>query len=216
MVTLSRGERMQTCEGKCLKFWVVISGAAGICTMLHDGRRQISAVEGPGDVLCGPMSGPDSPVWIEALDPCQICELDFSDRAAALQKDPDFLSVMFGVIHRRLELSSRHLTTLGRLDSTERVILFLAEMTLRAGKQRPVHLPMSRDDIADYLGLNAETVSRILSRLKKMRLFTFHSPTEFDVPDMDAVLKRLPVTPLGRAENPLGRGAADKMMEKAI
>ena len=100
-------------------------------------------------------------------------------------------------MHRRLERCQNHITTLGRLDSVERVTLFLAEMAVRAGATREapqlVTLPMSREDIADYLGLNSETVSRILSKLKKSRLVKFLSPSEYIVPDLAELDRRLPV-----------------------
>ena len=61
---------------------------------------------------------------------------------------------------------------------------------------------VSRDDIADYLGLNSETVSRIFSRVKKAKLATFLSPTEYLVADIQALESRAPTEP-SRA----GRGA---------
>lgn len=143
------------------------------------------------------MAAQENAVWLEALEPSEICELDFSDRADELRQDSAFLSATFGVIHTRLAEATRHLTTLGRLDSTERVTLFLAETARRADAPGPVHLPMSRDDIADYLGLNSETVSRIFSKLKKSGLFKFTSPTDFLIPDFAAVERRLPVPVAG-------------------
>lgn len=76
-------------------------------------------------------------------------------------------------------------------------MLFLAQMAMRVGRGAynggPVRLPMSREDIADYLGLNAETVSRIFSRVKKTGLVKFLSPTEYVIPDLNAIARRLPV-----------------------
>lgn len=196
MFTLARGERIEPCTGVCVKFWTVVRGTAAICTTLTDGRRQITGIEQAGSTICGPMAHENSPIWLEALEPTQICEIDMALDMAVLEADMDFMQVMFEVVHKRLETANRHLTTLGRLDSTERVMLFLAETAARAGGDAPVHLPLSRDQIADYLGLNAETVSRVLSKLRKAGLFRFLSPTEYVVPDMRAVARRLPV-PIG-------------------
>ena len=70
----------------------------------------------------------------------------------------------------------------------------LAEMAGRQKRQdRPVTLHMSREDIADYLGLNTDSVSRILSRIRKSGLFRFTSTSEYTVPDAEAVARRLPV-----------------------
>ncbi|MDU8929964.1 Crp/Fnr family transcriptional regulator [Alisedimentitalea sp. MJ-SS2] len=194
---LKRGERLETAGDGCLRFWVMVRGTAAVCTTFPDGRRQITGLERAGDTICGPMAATETPSWLEAMDDCIICELDFSHQAATLQRDPKFLDAMFRVVHRRLEAASRQLATLGRLDSTERVVLFLAEMALKANangpQTRPVRLPMSREDIADYLGLNAETVSRIMARLKKSGMFKFLSPTEYVLTDLDAVERRLPI-----------------------
>lgn len=193
---LVRGGRVEGDDGlACLKFWVVLKGTAATCTTFADGRRQILSLETPGDIICGLMAGNGSQTWLEALSDCHICELDLTPEAHSLRQDADFLGATFAVIHKRLERSQAHITTLGRLDSRERVLLFLAEMTRQSGQigQGLTTLPMSREDIADYLGLNAETVSRILSRLKKSGIVKFLSPTEYVIPDMDEVARRLPV-----------------------
>ncbi|SDK57694.1 Crp/Fnr family transcriptional regulator [Aliiruegeria lutimaris] len=195
---LKRGDRLDANEGNaCLKFWIVVHGTAASCTSFADGRRQIVSLETKGETICSLMAGPGTQNWLEALSDCLICEIDLGTRAKELHADPAFLALSFHVVHRRLERSQSHLTTLGRLDSVERVTLFLAEMAARAGAtletQPVVSLPMSREDIADYLGLNSETVSRILSRLKKSKLVKFLSPSEFIIPDLAELDRRLPV-----------------------
>lgn len=194
---LKRGERLEAADGACLRFWTIITGTAAICALFEDGRRQIVGIDTKGDTICGLMSISDNTVWLEALEDCHICELDFSAHAANLRKDAAFIGAVFALTHKRLEEMSRHVATLGRLDSTERVILFLAEMARRQEQSSngtsAVSLPMSREDIADYLGLNAETVSRIMSRLKKSGLIRFLTPTEYEVPDFAAIESRLPV-----------------------
>jgi len=208
MFELNRGDQVETCRGGCVKLWTIISGTAAISSNLRDGRRQISGIEYAGSTICGPMAHEDSPIWIEALEPTRICEVDLSDRMGALQKDPEFMQVLFGLIHKRLEATTRHLTTLGRLDSTERVMLFLAETAEATPGHGPVTLPMNREEIADYLGLNAETVSRIFSKLRKSGLFKFLSPTEFVVVNREAVARRLPVSIARRPAATLPRSAA--------
>lgn len=204
---LARGDRLDTCRDGCMRFWIVIRGTAAVCTTFEDGRRQITGLEMPGDTICGLMTTPDAPSWLEALEPAAICQLDFSATAADLRSNPDFMMELFRLIHRRLEVTSSHLSTLGRLDSTERVMLFLAQMVLRVNRKagEPVRLPMSREDIADYLGLNTETVSRIFSKIKKSGLVRFLAPTEYVIPDMAAIARRLPVPiePAGQSDFPL-------------
>ncbi len=192
-VSLDRGARLESQgHAACLKFWIIIDGTAATCTAFEDGRRQIIGLEGPGDIVCAAMAGHGTQNWLAALSPCHVCELDLTPMGEDLRHDADFLAATFKVAHRRLTQAQAHISTLGRLDSRERVLLFLAEMAERANKGL-VTLHMSREDIADYLGLNAETVSRILSRIKKSGLVKFLSPTEYVVPDMAAIARRLPV-----------------------
>lgn len=190
---LDRGDRLEnTGRGACMQFWVVVEGTAASCIAFADGRRQIVGLEHAGDVICALMAGEGTQSWLEALSPCEVCELDLTQSADSLRDDPSFLAATFAVTHRRLTRSQAHLSTLGRLDSRERVLLFLAQMATRA-RHPVVSLPMSREDIADYLGLNTETVSRILSRIKKSGLVKFLSPTEYVVPDIAEIARRLPV-----------------------
>lgn len=190
---LRRGGRLEGRGGKgCLLFWIVVSGTAASCTSFRDGRRQIVGLERSGDVICAQMAGSGTANWLEALSDCRICELDLTPLADPLRTDSAFLSTSFHIVHRRLARAQAHVSTLGRLDSRERVLLFLGEMAASAG-YGVVALPMSREDIADYLGLNTETVSRILGRIKRSGLVRFLTPTEYVVPDLDALAARLPV-----------------------
>ena len=197
---LVRGDRLGPKGPRaCLQFWIIMHGTAATCTVLEDGRRQILGLETTGDVICGEMSGPGGENWVEALDDCLVCEIDLSAEAAQMGRDSRVMTATFGVIHRRMERALHHIATLGRLDSRERVMLFLAEMALRNAKAgrpgSPVSLPTSREDIADYLGLNTETVSRILGRVRKSGLVRFLSTTEYVIPDMSEIARRLPIEP---------------------
>lgn len=197
-VTLERGDRIEADLGShCLRFWIVLRGTAATCTVFKDGRRQILGIEEPGEFICSGMAGPGRSSWLEALETCLICDLDLSTSAVELSQHTQFLTESFRLVHRRLLRSQQHMTTLGRLDSYERVLMFLAETASRQMAQHsgdPVtRLAMSREDIADYLGLNSETVSRILSRIKKSGLVKFLNKSEFVLSDTEAVARRLPM-----------------------
>lgn len=200
---LQRGDRLSLGEGACRKVWIILHGIAAICYGLSDGRRQILGLETSGHILCGMNSSGQNGSWIEALSETVLCEIDLTSLGSAaypggpLRNGQQLVTELFAVIHQRLEACSAHLVTLGRLDSTERVTLFLVDMASRIG--RPVgqslyfELPMTREDIADYLGLNTETVSRVFSRLKKSRLVQFPSRSAIAIPDPKALERRLPV-----------------------
>ncbi|MDH3666241.1 MAG: helix-turn-helix domain-containing protein [Paracoccaceae bacterium] len=78
----------------------------------------------------------------------------------------------------------------------ERLCGFLAEMTRRTGRRIGqrwlVCLPMSREDIADYLGLNSDTVSRLMTRIKQAGLVRFLSVSEFEVASLERLEDRVP------------------------
>ncbi|QDG75988.1 Crp/Fnr family transcriptional regulator [Labrenzia sp. PHM005] len=201
---LRRGDRLDISEGFCRKIWVILSGMTAICIGLADGRRQILGIETAGNVICGvgTSAGPRTGEWIEALCDTMLCELDLQTMVqmsdGSRQGCPEALvSELFNVMHQRLEECSAHLVTLGRLDSTERVTLFLLDMANRIG--RPVNqgiyveLPMTREDIADYLGLNTETISRIFTRLKKSKLVQFPARNAYSLIDPAALQRRLPL-----------------------
>ncbi len=195
---LGRGDRIEAdARSHCLRFWIVLRGTAATCTVFEDGRRQILGIEEPGEIICSGMAGPGRSSWLEALEPCLICDLDLSSAADDLSRHTQFLTDSFKLVHHRLLRSQQHMTTLGRLDSYERVLMFLAETASRQMALQPavpvIRLTMSREDIADYLGLNSETVSRILSRIRKSGLVKFLNKSEFVLSDADAVARRLPV-----------------------
>lgn len=193
---VERGDRIVGGAAACRRLWIVIRGLVGLATVLPDGRRQITDLSTPGDVICpvGAIDGTEC--WVEALGSSLLCELDLSALMKSDGAAPNLMTNLFSLAHHQLERSNGNLVMLGRYDGMERIYQFLAEITQRIGIECTggfrVHLPMSREDIADYLGLNAETVSRLLSRVRKTGLVTFISPTEFIVHGLANLEKHLP------------------------
>jgi len=197
---LRRGERLPANGAPCLRLSMIRRGLVAACAMTPDGRRQILCLNVPGDPLC-PMSAEGSICWCEALAETELCELDLSTDVERLHRDPAFNAALFRLTHDRLERSAAHLVTLGRFDGMERICGFLADMTRRIGRRQGtgwlVCLPMSREDIADYLGLNTETVSRLFTRIRKAGLAHLPSRTEYEIPSLERLEARIPV-PLSR------------------
>jgi len=198
IAVLNRGERLSSHGDAGLCLWVILEGVAATCTTLADGRRQIVSLELGGDLLCGMSTADGTDAQIEALTDCRLCEIDVTSATEPLLQNPAVAASMFHHVHRRLERAAVHLTALGRLDSMERICLFLLQMARRTGRQDgralKAELGMSREDIADYLGLNAETVSRVMGRVKRRGLAVFLSPTAYVVPDVRALERRIPLT----------------------
>jgi len=93
---------------------------------------------------------------------------------------------LVGFVTQNLQHAESHMLLLGRKTALERGAAFLLEMHERQGHPKVMSLPMSRRDIADYLGLTLETISRAFSMLRDEELLRFHGTTQRRV----EVLKR--------------------------
>lgn len=143
----------------------VVNGAICISITLTNGRRQIGAFYFPGDVF-----GLEPSIryrWsanaiVEATTVRRV------KRKALLRKAESRLSfarAVRSIAERDLLHAEDHCILLGQLTATERMAAFFLQMNNRIGVNGQIELPMSRTDIADYLGLTLETVSREISKL---------------------------------------------------
>jgi CRP/FNR family transcriptional regulator, nitrogen fixation regulation protein len=143
----------------------VVSGAVRTYKVLVDGRRQIGAFHLPGDVF-GFETGDEHTFSAEAVVDCKIAVVKRSALMAAASRDNEVARQMWEITGRELRRVQAHVLLLVK-SAQERVATFLLEMADRAADHRAVELAMSRQDIADYLGLTIETVSRTLTHLEK-------------------------------------------------
>jgi CRP/FNR family transcriptional regulator, nitrogen fixation regulation protein len=143
----------------------VVSGAVRTYKVLVDGRRQIGAFHLPGDVF-GLESGDEHTFSAEAIVDCKIALVKRSALMAVAARDTEVARQMWDITGRELCRVQAHVLLLVK-SAQERVVNFLLEMADRAADHDAVELAMSRQDIADYLGLTIETVSRTLTHLEK-------------------------------------------------
>ena len=148
-------------------------GAVRIYRLLADGRRQISAFHMAGESF-GLESGDRHQFFAEA-----VC-------ATGLRKDRALpaLESMQGLLQLALVgmmRAQQHLLVVGRQNATERIGAFLLDMVERQGGLPQIELPMSRQDIGDYLGLTIKTVSRTLSKLREKGVIKFHGLRSVEV-----------------------------------
>jgi CRP/FNR family nitrogen fixation transcriptional regulator len=147
----------------------VVSGAVRSCRMLADGRRQICDFYLPGDAF-GVDFEPSRRATAEAL----IDTVLIVARRSVVVEEPGQGEALWRHVLRDLQRSQDHVLTLGRRSATERLASFLLDLTERLGDLPELELPMSRQDIADYLGLTIETVSRTLTQLQVQGLIQLH------------------------------------------
>jgi CRP/FNR family transcriptional regulator len=149
----------------------VDAGAVRLVRLLADGRRQIVGFCFAGDVLAlgdGEFYG----CCAEAIGEVTVTRYGRQALSMRCARDPQMQGSVQQWMHDALRASQRQIVMLGRLTVRERLAAFLEEMAQRLmveGRgQTILELPMSRLDIADYLGLTIETVSRAFGDLKRM------------------------------------------------
>ncbi|TPJ81214.1 helix-turn-helix domain-containing protein [Mesorhizobium sp. B2-6-2] len=145
-------------------------GAVRIYRLLADGRRQISAFYLAGETF-GFEADATHHFFAEAINATGV-------RVHRTSSGMDMSRQLLPLALKGLTRAQEHLLVLGRQNAIERVAAFLVEMAERQGGLRQMELPMSRNDIGDYLGLTIETVSRVFTRLKEkgvIRLLSLRS-----------------------------------------
>lgn len=143
----------------------VIGGAVRTCRILADGRRQIGSFYLPGEVF-GLESGEQHAFSAEAVANSKILVVKRSALLALAGRDRAIANELWTTTCRELRIAQNHILLLIK-TAKERVVAFLLEMAERAPFGAQIELPMSRQDIADYLGLTIETVSRTLTELAR-------------------------------------------------
>ena len=142
----------------------VVSGAVRTYKILSDGRRQIGAFHLPGDVL-GLEVGQEHAFSAEAIVETKLLVIKRSALMSLAARDTQTAKELWTLTSRELRRVQDHALLLIK-SAEERLASFLIEMALRGPEGNEIQLPMSRQDIADYLGLTIETVSRTLSHLE--------------------------------------------------
>jgi len=147
----------------------VITGAVRSYKLLSDGRRQIGSFHLPGDVF-GLESGPSHRLAAEAIIDTTVRLVKRASLEKAAGTDVQVARKLWAMTASELRHAEDHMLLLGRKTSLERVAAFLLEMDKRLTASGIMALPMSRRDIADYLGLTLETVSRSFSKLRDLHV----------------------------------------------
>lgn len=165
-------------EGEEANFvYRIATGAVRTYKLLSDGRRQINAFHLPGDVF-GVEDGMTHRFTAEAIVKTRLRMIRrsslFDKATTRITADTNKL---ISLASRNLRHAENHILLLGRKTSRERVAAFLLEMDQRLGHPHEMILPMNRRDIADYLGLTLETVSRAFSLLRDKEMLQFDEST---------------------------------------
>jgi CRP/FNR family nitrogen fixation transcriptional regulator len=144
----------------------VVSGVVRISKLLPDGRRQISSFHTSGDMF-GFEADDLHHASAEAVVPVKVIAYKWQSLLSAGTRSASLVQDLLNLTMVGLRHTQEHLLVLGRKNALERVAAFLLDMAKRTTTGSVVELAMPRLDIADYLGLTLETVSRMFAELKE-------------------------------------------------
>jgi CRP/FNR family transcriptional regulator, nitrogen fixation regulation protein len=155
----------------------VADGAVRSYKLLSDGRRQIGAFHLVGDIF-GLENGPAHRFTAEAIVDTTVRLVKRISLEQVAEANALVARDLLSMTTNNLQHAENHMLLLGRKTSLERVAAFLLEMDRRLSPTGVMALPMYRRDIADYLGLTLETVSRALSCLHEKGIIDFIGQTQ--------------------------------------
>ena len=168
-------------------YFLVVRGVFRAVKVTRDGRRQIFAFYMAGD-MCGLEPDDAHGLTIEAVNAGTVAALSRQTCKARMCRDPQFNNAVFDNVTRALSCAVDHMTMVGRSSAEERLAWFLWMLSGRTRSRRAasVELAMQRQDIADYLGLTIETVSRTFTHLKAQGLVALPTTRRVDIlrPDL--------------------------------
>lgn len=185
-LALAPGEALFHEGDPATRVFTLTRGTLKLYRLLPDGRRHVTGFLHAGDFL-GIGVGHEHSVSAEALEDVQLCWFprnrfdSFVEQYAAMERS------LYRTAADELVAAQEQMLLLARKTASERVASFLLELaertSFRAATNAILCLPMSRSDIADYLGLTKETVSRVISSFKKRGLIRLVKTDEVELVD---------------------------------
>ncbi len=191
---LSPGQALFNEGDPATRVFTLTRGTLKLYKLLADGRRHVTGFMHPGDLL-GISIDDEHAFTAEALEAAQLCWFprnrfdEFVERHQPMERE------LYRRAAHELAAAQQQLVLLGRKTATERLASFLLILGNCAervnGRPNPsFKLPMNRSDIADYLGLTKETISRVLSAFRRDRVIRLRAIDEVEIVDREALEQR--------------------------
>jgi CRP/FNR family transcriptional regulator, nitrogen fixation regulation protein len=174
-------------EGDPADCWFkVISGTVRLSKLLADGRRHIAEFYFAGDCF-GLDNLPERLFSAEAIGDVTVMRYPRRATERLIDDNASLARSLRDLTLRDLANAQIRMLMLGRMSAPERVATFLLDMVDRRDASRALDLPMSRNDIADYLGLTVETVCRVLSAFRRDGMIDIPTPHRIELRDRPAL-----------------------------
>lgn len=196
--TLQPGEQLLWEGDEAVLVANVIDGVLKLSTSTGDGKEQILGVVYQSDFLGRPF-GQTTPYGVEALTEAQVCVFQRSDFDRFAREHPRLEHKLLERTLSELDRTRRWMLLLGRMNAEQKLASFLIETADRLapagrsgadGSVSRVELPLSRQQIADVLGLTIETVSRQFTRMRKDGIIAIAGRRDITILDRVALQER--------------------------
>lgn len=157
--------------------FIVCKGALMLRVTLPEDQRQVVTLVYPGDFFRAAFAPPCASARLLTVTAGDVLRFRFTTFSALAANDAKIARYYDNAVARQTARQAVHIAAVGRLDCQQRVATFLTELALRTGVRAPCgglafDMPLTRTDMADYLGLNADTLSRTMSRLRASGLLS--------------------------------------------
>lgn len=187
LVSFSGGSQLYGEREPADYLYSLVAGVARGYRMTPDGRRQVVAFYVAGDLFGFELGGEHS-FSVEAVSDSKVRMIKRTLISLAVARDRGIAEDLVSGITHELRRNQQHVRRLGK-TAPERVASFVLELADRLSKDGMVDVPMSRRDIADYLGVTIETVSRTLTQLTNLAAISMYGPRKIAIRN-SALLQR--------------------------
>jgi len=193
--TFAKGETITYAGEAITHVGTLVTGVAAISQGLEDGRRQIMGILLPSDFVGRP-GRPHSQYDIVAASEVVMCRFAINAFEKMLGESPALGPRLLEMTLDELDAAREWMLLLGRKSARERIATLLYMIATRSRSLHPdqdnvnfrFELPLTRETLADYLGLTIETVSRQFTALRKDRIIELQGQRQVTIPDFRRLL----------------------------
>jgi len=168
------------------RVYMVNSGMLRAFRFLSDGRRQITRFLFPNDLI-GLIDNDSYSKSVETVVQSKLTSLSQSKLQEFISCNEGARLALQKETRNLLRRSNSLQVILGRLSSVEKLSCFILLLYQQKPLQQIVHIPMPRQDIADFLGMTVETVSRSFTRLRRLGLIVSRDPSSIKICSVSAL-----------------------------
>ena len=191
LVKISAGDVLLQEQGPIRSYANVMRGVLKLTKTMADGRQQIVGLQFAPDFV-GRLHQDESPVRVEACSDVDVCSITRNALRKMLEENPALEAKLLHQALREIDQGREWMLALGRKTAHEKVASFLMMMVRQidpfaGGAVTAFDLPLTRAEIGDFLGLTIGTVSRELTRLRRVGVIQISSHRHIDILDLEAL-----------------------------